>query len=109
MKKPPPLKPPRKTPAKSVLLPDTFTVRDLGRKSALVLKASLQHGKVRIRPRSGPSFSVTPEPEHLEDKSARMNFAERMQRHHARMKEMGWVEPSPAALERIHQIIAGEV
>ena len=83
-------------------------MRDLNRQPAKVLAACDRNGAVRIRTRDGRSYSLkleVPEP----PKTAQVeSLVERRQRLRQRLRAAGFVPPSPAEIERINRIIAGE-
>ena len=104
-------KPAKKKPrvAKAKAVPDTFTVRDLNRQPAAILKACDQLGSVRIRTRDGRSYELRNE------KPARAVVA-RTPRGKIdfpalweRMRAAGCVPPTAAEMERIDRITAGEI
>ena len=87
----------------AALLPSVFTVRDLSRQAATVLKACRQHGSVTVRTRGGEQFTVQPaeakpEPGSVPDYAGR----------HRRLLALGCRQGTRADAERIHAIIAGE-
>lgn len=84
-------------------VPATFTVRDLNRQPAEVLKACDKRGSVRIQTRDGRAYSLRAEPPAPPDPG--LAFAERMQRHHERMKAAGFV---PLTTKQLNWIVAGE-
>lgn len=101
-------KPAKKKPraARGKALQSIFTARDLNRQPAAILKACDKFGSVRIQTRDGRAYSLRAEPAAASDPG--LSFLERMKRHHARMKAAGWVQPTPAQMELIDRIIAGE-
>lgn len=87
-------------------LPDVFTVRDLNRDTATVLKASKAYGRVTIKGRDGQQFFVQPVPTPVTE---RPDFLERMRQHRERLRAMGFRGPqTPEEIERVNRIIAGE-
>lgn len=84
---------------------DSFTVRDLNRQPAKVLGACDQHGSVRIRTRAGASYVLRRE----EPERSRIKSLPDMEAHRKRLRELGYVPPAAHEMERINQIIAGEV
>ena len=99
----------KKKPQTAKRLPSVFTVRDMNRNTATVLEACRQNGRIIVRHRSGEEFEMTPA---KVEKSAqpRPDFMARMEAHWQRMRDLG-VRPAttPGEVERINQIIAGEV
>jgi hypothetical protein len=86
----------------------SFSVRDLNRQPAKVLAACDLHGAVRIRTRDGRSYSLKPEiPDPPRTAQAESLIARRQQLRQ-RLRAVGFVPPSPAEIERINRIIAGE-
>jgi hypothetical protein len=101
---------------KAEVLPTVFTVRDMNRNSAKVLAACRQHGAVVVKHRAGESFTLKPnlvmtEPKSEEDHAERVRATmERMERHWARMGELGCQGPTTTeGIERVNMIIAGEI
>ncbi len=92
--------------------PDTFTVREMSRNTAGVLKASLVHGQVRIKSRGGPTFLLTPDRagESADDWArGAAEFATRQREYREKLRLMGARPPETAEeTEYIHRIIAGE-
>ena len=86
----------------------SFSLRDLNRQPAKVLAACDLHGTVRLRTRGGRSYSLkreTSEP----DRTAKVeSLVARRQRLRQQLRAAGFVPPSPAEMERINRIIAGE-
>lgn len=92
-------------------LPDTFTVREMSRNAATVLKASLVHGQVRIKSRGGPTFLLMPDRagESLAERAkAAGDFASRQRVYREKLRAMGARPPLPEDMERVNRIIAGE-
>lgn len=103
-------------PAKAEVLPSVFTVRDMNRNTAKVLAACRLHGRVLVRSRGGEEFEVAPmkvpkPPETPEDREERVkNALERMRLHREKIRAMGMRGPqTPEEIERVNQIIAGEI
>ncbi len=97
-------------------LPREFTVRDMNRNTALVLAASRKYGCVVVKHRNGEQFEVMPsrmqalEQEAEERKERARLTMEKMERHWQRLRDMGMRGPTtPEGIERINQIIAGEI
>lgn len=84
----------------------TFTVRDLNRRPAKILKAVRKFGLVEIRTRGGEVFTISPKAGESNEPSAGKfpDFAARWKR----LRELGHVPPPASQSERINQIIAGE-
>ena len=91
--------------AKTKAVPDTFTVRDLNRQPAAILKACDQLGSVRIRTRDGRAYELRNEKPAISGPRAGIDFPALWRR----MRVSGCVPPSAAETERIHRIIAGEI
>ncbi len=91
--------------------PDTFTVREMSRNAASVLKASLVHGQVRIKSRGGPTFLLMPDrtgESATERAKAAGDSATRQREYREKLRTMGARPPLPEDMERINRIIAGE-
>ncbi len=94
--------------SKSRSVSTTFTVRDLNRRPAQVLKACEAAGSVRIRTRDGRSFSLKPDPLPVPRNAKLTNLVERRRQLRERLRAAGYVPPSDADMELINRIIAGE-
>ena len=81
-----------------------FTLRDLNRKPAEVLKACDLYGHVKIRTRAGKSYRI--QAEQRPRKKSRSKFDIRP--HWKRLRELGCIPPGPEDMDRINRIIAGE-
>lgn len=97
-----------KTSRQTAGVPVVFTVRDLNRQPATILRACDERGLVRIRTRDGRTYSLRVEKTALQPDAEGAGFVERMQRHHARMKAAGHVPLPAKARARLNEIIAGE-
>jgi hypothetical protein len=86
----------------------SFTVRDLNRQPAKVLAACDLRGVVRIRTRDGRSYSLKPESSAPPRTAQVDSFVARRQLLRQRLRAAGFVPPSPAEMEHINRIIAGE-
>ena len=91
--------------AKTKAVPDTFTVRDLNRQPAAILKACDRLGSVRIRTRDGRTYELRNEKPAVRGPRAGIDFPALWRR----MRVAGCVPPSAAETERIHRIIASEI
>ena len=100
-------KPTKKKPcaAKAKALPDTFTVRDLNRQPAAILRACDQLGSVRIRTRDGRSYELRNEKPSASAPRAGIDFDTLWRQ----LREAGNVPPTAAEMERIDRITAGEI
>ena len=103
-------------PPKAEVLPSVFTVRDMNRNTAKVLAACRQHGRVVVRSRGGEEFEMAPmkapePPETPMDREERVkNALERMRLYREKIRAMGMRGPqTPEEIERVNQIIAGEI
>ena len=97
-------------------LPREFTVRDMNRNTALVLAASRKYGSVVVKHRNGERFEVMPsrmqalEQEAEERKEVMRRVKEKMEKHLKLMRGLGFrADLTPDGVERINQIIAGEI
>ena len=88
--------------------PAAFTLRDLNRQPAAILRACDQRGSVRIRTRDGRTYSLRLEKAPSKPEDEVHGFMERMKRHHDRMKAAGYAPPPSAVRARLNEIIAGE-
>ena len=89
-------------------LGQAFTLRDLNRQPAKVLAACDLQGAVRIRTRDGRSYSLKREVSDPTRTAQVESLVARRQRLRERLRAAGFVPPSPAEIERINRIIAGE-
>ena len=91
--------------------PTTFTVRDLNRQPAQILRACDERGSVRIRTRDGRTYDLRAEsaPETTTPSAGRQAAFDRYLQHRRMLKSLGAVSPGPEAANLIHRIIAGEV
>lgn len=91
-------------------LPDTFNVRDMSRNSALLLRASIAHGQVRIESRTGAAFLLRPvTPEEAAKGRVVGDFAARQRTYREKLRQMGCRPPATREeLQRINRVIAGE-
>jgi hypothetical protein len=86
-----------------------FTVRDLNRQPAVVLRACDQRGVVQIHARDGRIYSLKAErPPGEQPNDSEETFSERMEKHYRRLKEAGYVPPPPEFQERMLEIIREE-
>ena len=102
-------KPPRKATDR---LPDTFTVRDMSRNAATVLRASLEHGQVRIKSRAGTAFVLTPDKTEERIKERVRLSAEwvaEQKAYREKLRALGSRPPAVQDMEHINRIIAGEI
>ncbi len=97
-----------KKPEPASSAPQSFTVRDLNRQPAKVLAACDLQGAVRIRTRDGRSYSLKPEIPTSPRTAQVDSLVARRQRLRQRLRAAGFVPPSPAEIERINRLIAGE-
>jgi hypothetical protein len=99
-----------KAPPRPSSLPMTFTVRDLNRQPAHILRACDEQGSVRIRTRDGRTYALRADTtqETASPLEARHAALERFLQHRRLLQSLGAVAPGPKAAERIHRIIAGE-
>ena len=88
--------------------PQSFTVRDLNRQPAKVLAACDLQGAVRIHTRDGRSYSLKSETLASPRTAQVESLVARRQRLRQRLRAAGFVPPSPAEIERINRLIAGE-
>lgn len=86
----------------------SFTVRDLNRQPAKVLAACDLHGTVCIRTRSGRFYSLKRESSEPGRTAQVESLLVRRQRLREQLRAAGFVPPSPAEMEQINRIIAGE-
>jgi hypothetical protein len=86
----------------------SFTLRDLNRQPAKVLAACDMHGTVRIRTRGGRSYSLKRESSEPDRTAKVESLVARRQRLRQRLRAAGFVPPSPADMEQVNRIIAGE-
>ncbi|MEI6233457.1 MAG: hypothetical protein WCT04_10420 [Planctomycetota bacterium] len=84
----------------------TYTLRDLNRTPAKVLKACDLYGHVTIRTRTGKTYHV--QAETSPDKVKPEDIVKMFREHHKNMRKLGYVPPAPDEIERINRIIAGE-
>ena len=91
--------------AKTKAVPDTFTVRDLNRQPAAILKACDRLGSVRIRTRDGRAYELRNEKPAVRAPRAGIDFDTLWRR----LREAGCVPPSASEMERIDRITAGEI
>ena len=87
---------------------DIFTVRDLNRQPQVVLTAAKILGRVLVRSRSGEGFSVEPVPKAGSDPTTRMDFLERIEDLHRRLKESGNDGFTTEGWDKFSKAIAGE-
>ena len=90
---------------KAAPVPDTFTVRDLNRQPAAILRACDELGAVRIRTRDGRAYELRNVQAAVRAPGARIDF----DAHWRRLREAGCRPPAASETERIHRIIAGEI
>jgi hypothetical protein len=90
--------------------PETFTVRDLNRQPARILRTCDERGSVRIRSRDGRTYNLRAESttNSAAASTCRQAAWERFLQHRLLLKALGAVSPGPEAVDRIHRIIAGE-
>ena len=86
----------------------SFTLRDLNRQPAKVLAACDLHGTVRIRTRDGRSYCLKPEMPGPSRTAQVDSLVARRQQLRQRLRAAGFVPPSPAEIERINRLVAGE-
>ena len=86
----------------------SFTVRDLNRQPAKVLAACDLHGTVRIQTRDGRAYSLKPELPQPQRTAHVESLIARRQLLRQRLHAAGFVPPSPAEIDRINRLIAGE-
>ena len=100
-------KPAKKKPraAKAKALPDTFTVRDLNRQPAAILRACDELGSVRIRTRDGRAYELRNAQNGGRAPGAKIDF----DAHWRRLREAGCRPPTAAEMKRIDRITAGEI
>jgi hypothetical protein len=104
------MKPPAtsRKPRSRSALPRSFTLRDLNRQPARVLAACDLHGAVQIQTRDGRSYSLKAEAPPPPRTAQVETLVASRQRLRQRLQAAGFVPPSPAEIERINRIIAGE-
>ncbi len=107
MKNPTQPSPKRRGPARKNALPDTFTVRDMNRQPAAILRACDEHGTVHIRSRDGRSYALSIDAK-ADIRARGKSFVERHETYRAQLRALGCRPPSKAEMERINRIIAGE-
>lgn len=100
--------PKSKPPSARSATAQSFTVRDLNRQPARVLAACDRHGAVRIRTRDGRSYCLRPESPEPARTAPVESLVARWGRLRQRLRAAGFVPPSPAEMERINRLIAGE-
>ena len=104
-------KPAKKKPARARRKPAPrreFTVRDLNRHTAELLDAVREHGSVTVRSRGGEQFRLEkdrPLPAIRESEG----FVERMRKYRELIASLGAACDPSVDVERLNQIIAGEV
>ncbi len=105
------LKPKVKSTRPTPSLSGSFTVRDLNRQPAQILRACDERGSVRIRTRDGRTYDLRAEsaPETTTPSAGRQAAFDRYLQHRRMLKSLGAVSPGPEAADLIHRIIAGEV
>jgi hypothetical protein len=82
-----------------------YTLRDLNRKSATVLRACDLHGQVEIRARNGKTYLLQAgKHKRKKKRPVKRDF----EAHWKRMRELGYVPPAPEEEEWINRIVAGE-
>ena len=86
---------------------DSYTVRDLNRRTAEVLRAAGELGSVTIQSRGGGRFVLKAEAMESATPQA-LRFADRWSEQRERMKSLGFQMPDAKGWERLDQIIAGE-
>ena len=91
--------------AKTKAVPNTFTVRDLNRQPAAILKACDQLGSVRIRTRDGRAYELRNEKPAVRAPRAGIDFDTLWRQ----LREAGNVPPTAADMEHIDRITAGEI
>jgi hypothetical protein len=82
--------------------PESYTVRDLNRRTAEVLAAAAKFGSVTIRSRTGDRFVLKaerePTPRRIPDFAARWK----------RLESLGYVPPPPEMSDWVNDIITGD-
>ena len=91
----------------------TYTLSELHRDPAKVLKACDRYGQVRVRTRAGKTYLVQAEktaPEKKEkEEEEEQSISEIFRKHRENLRRLGYVPPPPEEMERIDRIIAGEI
>ena len=100
-------KPAKKKPraAKRSQILDTFTVRDLNRQPATILRACDELGMVRIRTRDGRAYELRNVQNGGHAPGAKIDF----DAHWRRLREAGCRPPTVTEMKRIDRITAGEI
>ena len=100
-------KPAKKKPRarKGTPVPDTFTVRDLNRQPAAILRACDELGAVRIRTRDGRAYELRNVQAAVRAPGGKIDF----DAHWRRLREAGCRPPTAAEMKRIDLITAGEI
>lgn len=85
--------------------PESYTVRDLNRRTAEVLAAAAKLGSVTIRSRTGERFVLKPEPG---PSAGRERLLERWSGQRARLRALGHQDLSEEGWKRLDELVAGE-
>lgn len=102
----------KKAPARRVkktdVVEDTFTVRELGRHTQMVLKAAKKLGSVVVSSRSGEEFTLQPRQVGGARAASRGDLLDRLSELHARMSAEGYTGFTKEGWETFSRTIAGE-